>query len=259
MQISHESPLCLLEESRKFNDYDYALVHLFEENLQYLQFFRDSISQGRRVILDNSIFELGKSFEPKRFRYWVEELRPTEYIIPDVLEDYQETKQSLENWIHENRDLSGVKIGVVQGKTYSELIDCYKIVDSHCDKIAISFDYSFYTSLFPYVSKHVGFTLGRSFLIHSLLRDGVINTKKPHHLLGCPLPWEFTLYRNLDWIETVDTSSPIVHSILGVEFGELGIHEKKTIKLVDLLFTQKDSINLDLLYHNIKTFRYLCQ
>ena len=31
MLVSHESPLCLLEKSRTYNDYSYALVHLFEK------------------------------------------------------------------------------------------------------------------------------------------------------------------------------------------------------------------------------------
>ena len=33
--ISHEVPLSLLEMSRWFNDYDYALVHLFEDYPHY--------------------------------------------------------------------------------------------------------------------------------------------------------------------------------------------------------------------------------
>ena len=32
MLISHESPISMLEKSRDYNDYDYALVHLFEED-----------------------------------------------------------------------------------------------------------------------------------------------------------------------------------------------------------------------------------
>ena len=31
MLVSHESPISMLEASGKYNDYDYALVHLFEK------------------------------------------------------------------------------------------------------------------------------------------------------------------------------------------------------------------------------------
>ena len=87
MKISHESPLCLLDRSRSYNDYDYALVHLFETEPTYYQFFKDSVAQGRHVLLDNSIFELGTAFGSDRYAHWIKELKPTEYIIPDVLED----------------------------------------------------------------------------------------------------------------------------------------------------------------------------
>ena len=36
MLISHEVPKCLFEKSLDFNDYDYALVHLFDEDPEYL-------------------------------------------------------------------------------------------------------------------------------------------------------------------------------------------------------------------------------
>jgi len=85
--ISHETPLSMLEESITYNDYDYALVHLFETHPDYLKFFKRSIACGREVLLDNSIFELGKSFDSVKFAEYVKELRPTYYIVPDVLED----------------------------------------------------------------------------------------------------------------------------------------------------------------------------
>ena len=35
MKISHEVPFCLLEKSREFNDYDYCLPHLLDQNEEY--------------------------------------------------------------------------------------------------------------------------------------------------------------------------------------------------------------------------------
>ena len=66
MYVSHESPISFLEQSRSYNDYDYALVHLFETHPEYYQFFKDSIKLGRQVLLDNSIFELGESFAKRK-------------------------------------------------------------------------------------------------------------------------------------------------------------------------------------------------
>ena len=139
MKISHESPLCLLDRSRSYNDYDYALVHLFETEPTYLQFFKDSLAQGRTVLLDNSIFELGTAFNPGEYAYWIEELKPTEYIIPDVLESTLGTMDHALDWKEKYSDLPGKTIGVVQGKSYADLVQCYDYLDNviGVDKIAI--------------------------------------------------------------------------------------------------------------------------
>ena len=57
MLVSHESPISMLDESRSYNDYDYALVHLFEKEPEYYNFFKVSKTLGREILLDNSIFE----------------------------------------------------------------------------------------------------------------------------------------------------------------------------------------------------------
>jgi hypothetical protein len=61
MKFSHEVPLCLLEDSLEFNDYDYALVHLLDKDKDYVDFFMKAKQQGRYIILDNSLHELGHS------------------------------------------------------------------------------------------------------------------------------------------------------------------------------------------------------
>ena len=63
MLVSHESPISMLEKSRDYNDYDYALVHLFESHPKYYDFFKESLLMDRDVLLDNSIFELGEAFD----------------------------------------------------------------------------------------------------------------------------------------------------------------------------------------------------
>ena len=259
MKISHESPLCLLDRSRSYNDYDYALVHLFETEPTYLQFFKDSLAQGRTVLLDNSIFELGTAFDSDKFAHWIKELQPTEYIIPDVLEDTLGTMDNALDWKEKYSDLPGKTIGVVQGKSYSDLVQCYDYLDNiiGVDKIAISFDYSYYLEVCPHPNKWMGYTLGRVQTLTRLLNDGVINTKKPHHLLGCALPIEFLFYRkDFKWLESLDTSSPIVHAILGFGYEPGGLGSKKSIKLIELLNAPEPSVaTMHTIRHNIQYFR----
>ncbi len=259
MKISHESPLCLLDRSRSYNDYDYCLVHLLETEPTYLQFFKDSLAQGRTVLLDNSIFELGTAFNPDKYAYWIEELRPTEYIIPDVLEDTLGTMDNALDWKEKYSDLPGKTIGVVQGKSYEDLVQCYDYLDCiiGVEKIAISFDYSYYLEVCPHPNKWMGYALGRVQTLTRLLNDGVINTKKPHHLLGCALPIEFMFYRQgFEWLESLDTSNPIVHAIMGFGYEPGGLDAKKSIKLIELLNTAEPSVaTMHTIRHNIQYFR----
>ena len=56
IKIAHEAPLDIFDEVQRITDYDYALVHLLEENGRYRDTFERAVKQGREVILDNSIF-----------------------------------------------------------------------------------------------------------------------------------------------------------------------------------------------------------
>ena len=259
MKISHESPLCLLDRSRNYNDYDYALVHLFETEPTYYQFFKDSLAQGRTVLLDNSIFELGTAFDSERYAHWIKELQPTEYIIPDVLESALGTMDNALDWKEKYSDLPGKTIGVVQGKSYEDLVQCYDYLDNviGVDKIAISFDYSYYLEVCPHPNKWMGYALGRVQTLTRLLNDGIINTKKPHHLLGCALPIEFMFYREgFKWLDSLDTSNPIVHALLDFGYEPGGLVSKKSIKLIELLNTPEPSVaTMHTINHNIKYFR----
>lgn len=267
MKISHESPLYLINESKRYNDYDYALVHLFEEIPEYYNFFKKSLEEGREVLLDNSIFELGTSFDVDRFAYWVNELKPTEFIIPDVLENCVETINKAEKFLSKHGNLAkevGAKtIGVIQGKTYDDIVQCYTVLDKtfDVDKIAISFDYSYYyEKAYPHPNKWVSMALGRQKTIMRLLNDGIINTNKPHHLLGCALPIEFMFYRNdFPWIESLDTSNPVVHGILGIRYEPGGLYDKQSIKLVDLIHHRPTLNELTHIYHNIQKFREIVE
>jgi len=262
IKISHESPLSMLEISRTYNDYCYALVHLFETHPEYYKFFEDGVKMGRHVLLDNSIFELGKSFDSKRYAYWIQRLQPTEFIVPDVLEDCQGTIDFAKKCLWHDWDFinNSKVIGVVQGKTYGELVKCYVTLDQELgiDKLAISFDYSYYLKLFPHPNKWVSYMMGRVMTLNQLMNDGIINTKKPHHLLGCAHPREFSFYQGpeYNWIETLDTSSPIVHGIKKVKYSNaIGNWKKESTKLVDLLDVIPDETQEKIIANNLAQFR----
>ena len=256
IKIAHESPKSIFKEVQKHTDYDYALVHLFEEDPEYLKQFQEAKEAGREIILDNSIFELEEAFDAEKFAGWVLELKPDWYIVPDALEDAKKTVQQMTEWNNKYKNLPGKKIGVVQGKTYEQIKLCYEYMDkiANVDMIAISFDYSYYTETVPHPNKYVSWMLGRVKLLGDLLRDGVINEEKKHHLLGCGLPQEFSFYSDYKWIYSLDTSNPVVHGIKGVPYREDGLWYKESQKLFELINYQVEDINPIL--HNIHKFRW---
>ena len=262
MLVSHETPISFLDESREYNDYDYALVHLFETDPEYYNFFKVSKTLGREVLLDNSIFELGKAFDPKKFATYIKELEPTYYVVPDVLEDSRETVSSFHKFRMDYAGLPGLKIGVVQGKTYQELVECYKYMADNADYIAISFDYSWYQTITYCCPSWIldEQSKGRKRLINMLIEDGIWDHSKPHHLLGCSLASEFKHYRHIESIRSLDTSNPVVAGILNKRYyKDIGLFEKPCVLLAELINAElNEEQERDILY-NVNEFKNLVE
>ena len=257
MKIAHESPIDIFSVIQPRTDYDYALVHLFEESQQYWDIFIDAKQKGREIILDNSLFELGEAFSADRFIPWVEKLAPTWYIIPDVFGNAELTIRSAKDWAFKHPHSKS--IGVVQGSTYDEMVWCYKEVSPLVDKVAISFGYPMFDTFItgpqcPTI--HHQRMHGRISLIQRMVADGVIDESKPHHLLGCSLPQEFAAYRRYDWLDSLDTSNPVVAGIEGMVYdGHFGLQTKPRHKLFTLIddITQPGAV--DKMCYNIECFR----
>lgn len=265
MLIAHEAPISILEEIRDITDFQYALVHLFDTHPKYYSFFKASLNLGREVMLDNSIFELGTAFDSEKFAEYVRELKPTYYIVPDVLEESEETIASYFNFTHDYQMLPGLKVGVVQGKTYDELVKCYKFMSEYADYVAISFDYSYYqivgksTSICPIQAKLERMCNGRQKFIDMLIADGIWNKSKPHHLLGCSLAQEFSHYKHIRNIRSVDTSNPVVAGIVGQRYlKEIGLYNKPKVLLADLIDTELTPDQKNDIIYNIQQFQNIC-
>jgi hypothetical protein len=251
----------MLPLSYGYNDYDYALVHLFEEYPKYYQFFKTSLQIGREVLLDNSIFELGTAFDSSKFYNYVVDLKPSYYVVPDVLEDAIGTIESFIRWDkeHNHEPIKHIpRIGVVQGKTFTELADCYEFMSKHADYIAISFDYSYYQITGFGSNKLEKQRNGRIKLIKDLVEAGIWNKSKPHHLLGCSLPDEFKAYDvNLN-IRSLDTSNPVVAGMHNIRYTRgIGLIDKLSVKLCDLIDYKVTDENKNNIIFNTLEFKKL--
>lgn len=266
MLIAHEAPLSIMPQIQALTDYDYCLVHLLEQSEGYLNYFLEAPKKGRKIIMDCSLFELGSSFDPAKYYEWLLKIQPDEYIVPDVWQD--STANMLSFYEFESnfdlKALKGIKIGVLQGKTYNDFEKVYKFMVKKADKIAFSFGYDYYLEHFlekepPFNTKASAFSRGRFFLISELLKRNVINKLKPHHLLGCGSPLEFSLYKDnpvFSFINSIDTSHPVTSGFFDKDYEQNEtLSEKIDTKMVDFFDEEVSPEKLNLILKNVRIFR----
>ena len=237
MLIAHEAPIDCFEFVQERTDFDYALVHLFEKNPIYYNLFVKALAKGREVLLDNSIFELKEAFDTQKYVEWINKLKPSYFIVPDVLENSEATINNFKKFANIYTDLPGLKIGAVQGKTYNDIVECYKFMSDNADYIAISFDFSYY-HLTETGTPLERMCKGRQNLIDRLIVDNIWNHEKPHHLLGCSLPIEFKRYSSSlhQSIRSLDTSNPVMHGLNHHRYiKDYGINFKVKGLLADII------------------------
>jgi len=258
IKISHEVPRCLLYDSENFNDYDYALVHLLEEDETYREYFLEARNKGRYIILDNSLHELGHAYNDAGLLKWVEELRPNEFIIPDVWEDRNASVVNARKWASIELPEGVEKVAVVQATTIHEAATCYQTYkDLGYQKIAFSYGASYYNDIVPHPNHNLGKALGRLSVISALYKTKVISQRDRIHLLGCAVPQEFGWYKGYDCIESIDTSNPVMAALEGIRYTTAGLDKKPKANMNDYYYMLENEVNWDLLTDNLTKFRYI--
>ena len=257
VKVSHEVPICLLDKSRDFNDYDYCLPHLLDKNLEYEEYFRDAKEKGRYIIMDNSLHELGKAYDKERLLYWIKVLKPNEFVIPDVWEDMEGSVKNAEEWINIQLPDNVEKVVVIQAKTITEAINCtIKYKELGYKKLAYSYGASYYNQIHKHPNQDFGKALGRVIVISTLYSQNILTDQDRVHLLGCAVPQEFAWYNRINCIESIDTSNPIMSALEGIKYQSWGLEEKPVVNINDSIedATEED-FNEKILNHNIKKFR----
>lgn len=268
----HEAPLCIFNKVQEHTDGDYALVHLLASNDAYRHKFEEAVAAGRDVILDNSIFELGEAFQGDEYVRWINQLKPTWYIVPDCWKDSAETMRMFDEFVDKYPDLPSKRIGVAQGNDWRDVARCYSHIKDRCDMIAFNLDFSsvFYDSIplggrsreykatmIPYC---VAMSIGRNVVLNQLYSRGIIDTSKPHHLLGCGVPQEVQWYdKSWTWIRSIDTSNPVMAGMNGKQYDEFtGISWKCPDKLCDNIMRPLNWQERADIFDNIDIMRKWC-
>ena len=256
MKVSHEVPRCLLTSSNEYNDYSYCLPHLLDIDEEYKNFFYEEKQKGRYIIMDNSLHELGEAYDHKRLRYWVKELEPDEFIVPDVWMDMGLTCAQAKHWKQFEYPENTTLVAVVQGKNEGDAYKCFTILkDLGYKKIAISYGATWYNDLFPHVNPNLGKALGRLSFVSRLFSSNVVTKYDRIHLLGCAVPQEFGWYRGFTFIESIDTSNPVMAALEGTMYSESGLVEKPKANMNDHFDMDFDDIEYELVIHNTTLFR----
>ncbi len=257
MKVSHEVPRCLLTASPEFNDYDYCLPHLLDQDEEYKQYFEKARDKGRYVIMDNSLHELGEAYDYDRLRYWVNELKPNEFIVPDVWMDCHKTAAQAKYWRQFKYPKNTKLTAVIQGENKNEAYLCANLLAGlGYEKLCVSYGATWYNDFFPHTNTDMGKALGRVRFVQGLFKLKQLKDIKLH-LLGCSIPQEFSWYDNNPRIESIDTSNPVMAALEGTWYNNNGLNIKPKANMNDYFYMLDQDVNWDLLTDNLNKFRYI--
>ena len=254
--ISHEVPFCLLEQSKEFNDYQYALVHLLEENEEYRKHFIQCRDEGIPIYLDNSLHEKGYAIGGDILLKWINILEPECIFVPDVWEDMTGSIVNARRWSTIKVPEKTTKVAVVQAKSLHEAYLCVQTYkDLGYKKIAFSYGAQYYHDLAPHPDKNFGKAIGRFIVLSQMYEDKLLSPTDRVHLLGTASPIEFGLYKNIKCIESIDTSNPIMAGIEKRMYSSLGLSPKPIANMNNYQNVNIDSIEPELIEYNVRKFR----
>ena len=255
-KISHELPVNMLSRSFEINDYEYCLPHLLDQNEIYKNHFEKAKETGSYIIMDNSLHELGKAYDTDRLMHWINHLEPNEFIVPDVWQDQTATLVNAKRWMSIKLPEGVTKVAVVQAQSYHEAFECYNILKMQgYKKIAFSYGADWYAEEFPHPNPLVGKMMGRIMAISKMYKTGLIGKTDRVHLLGCALPQEFGYYCDFPFIESIDTSNPIIHGIEGVKYNSVGLLTKSSTKIDKMGLEPLTPEKLYDINHNLTQFK----
>lgn len=117
----------------KDNHYHMCLAHLVaighnnKQAERYIEFYRQMSDEGKYVLMDNGAAE-GSQLNPDALVKQYEKIMPTEIVIPDTLNDANNTLAKMFNWLEHFSNLPYKMMAVPQGKTFKEWKACAYIM-----------------------------------------------------------------------------------------------------------------------------------
>ena len=205
--------------------------------------------------MDNSLHELGEAYDHKRLRYWINELEPDEFIVPDVWMECHKTAAQAKYWKQFTYPDNTKLTAVIQGSNKNEAYLCANLLQTlGYKKLCVSYGATWYNDFFPHTNPDMGKALGRVRFVQGLLNLSSMYDIK-FHLLGCSIPQEFGWYDNHPQIESIDTSNPIMAALDGTRYTEQGLITKPKANMNDNFEIDFKDIDYQNVLYNTILFR----
>lgn len=264
MKQAYITPTSYLSQFASQGDFYLALAHLIDDNgtNEYARFHRRAAEQGRRVILDNGLFE-GASVQTDELIQRARAIRAHVVCAPDILYNTKGTIKEFKSFIRAKQEAGLVcdVMGIPQADNPADFWECFQFMDLHpeCSIIGLSI-LSVPKSFSRFGNKEQPITSSRVHFLRQLYAFSDLSGRRitPCHLLGLGESYDDVKVANELLARDVvsnDTSSTFVHGMHGVEYEEDGtipggkIHEKLDFDLPRNLTVQQQALiqkNIDI-------------
>jgi hypothetical protein len=229
MKLAFITPTAYLDRFSVQSDIYLALAHLIDDEGKnaYARFHRRAAKQGRRIILDNGLFE-GAQVDTESLLRRADIIGAQVVCAPDVLYDSKGTIKEFKKFIKAKQEYGLVAevMGIPQASTATDWWDCFQFMELHseCDIIGLSILSIPKCFRGPRIK---GITASRMCLLRQLYTYSDISDHrlKPMHLLGLGESYDdIKLARALLNREVVsnDSSSCFVHGYRNIGYREDG-------------------------------------
>lgn len=215
MNFAAIAPIARLRDIEE-NAVHMALAHLCD-NEKYVNFYKGQSDQGKFIILDNSVIELGKAVTPEFLLEAAGKIGAHEIVVPDVYNNASETVKLARQFIPKIKNHGYRLMGVAHGKNISEWLWCVRnLIECGVDTIGVP----------KVIVQNMGST-GRVNCLRNLARKFAPYEIPTIHLLGV---WDDPLEMiriyleeakgTINRIRSVDSAIAYVYASYGYHFGE---------------------------------------
>ncbi|MBT9168019.1 MAG: hypothetical protein DDT19_01364 [Syntrophomonadaceae bacterium] len=217
MNVALITPTKFLSKYSTKSKCQMVLVHIYEQDAAYREFYKERVSEGDFVILDNSAYELGEATAVSRLVHCIEDLHPTAVFLPDVRFDKGATIRRTEEAYKYLRGYGCKLFAVPQGKDLASVMSCYTTLRQYpwIDGFGIS----------KATGKTTGFGTRTSFL-QFMEDNGYVDDQKYYHMLG--MEEDLTQLKRtgqFKWASSIDSCKPLVYGLYNILLGPDGTKE----------------------------------